>query len=115
MKRLAYLSLLVISLLTSACTKEMTSIADTTWTGAEPNAIYKLTFSTNEFTFSEEVSNDMFYGDYVYESPKVTMVAKGRIDPNGKEWTGGGILIGRVKGKTMTITVNSSSVTLIKK
>ena len=115
MKRLAYLSLLVLSLLTSACTKEAASIAGTTWTGAELHEIYKLTFSTNEFTFSEEVSNDVFYGDYVYEAPEVTMILKRRIDPNGKEWTGGGIITGRVKGKTLTITVNSSSITLIKK
>ena len=115
MRRLIYVLSLLGLLLLSACTKGNDTLAGTAWSGAETGAVYLLTFTQNEFTFMEEVSRQYITGDYIYEPPVVTLVVKHKYDPDGKVWSGGGNVTGRVNGKKLTLTVGTSSVTFIQK
>ncbi len=115
MKRLISLFSLLSLLLLSACTKSNDTLVGTSWSGAETGAVYLLTFTQNEFTFTEEVSRQYITGDYIYEPPVVTLVVKHKYDPDGKVWSGGGNVKGRVNGKKLTLTVGTSSVTFIQK
>lgn len=115
MKRLIYIISLLSLVFLSACTKESETLSGTSWSGAETGALYLLTFTQNEFTFTDEVSRQYITGDYIYEPPVITLVAQYKHDPDGKVWSGGGSFTGRVSGKTLTLTVGTSSITLIRK
>ena len=115
MKRIALLLLSIGLLLLTGCSKELVSLEDTKWTGAETGAVYTLVFTPNEFILAEDVSRIVITGDYVYESPNITLVAKVLLYPDGSAVKGGGVFKGKVEGKKLTLTVKETSITMIKK
>lgn len=110
-KTVLFFVITLVAFLFSSCSKQIDSIAGTTWIGADGGTAMQLTFTQTEFELKDMNTPGGFYGSYAYNKPAVTLIITKYIDANGVQKTGGASMTGTVSGNTMTLTYEGASST----
>ena len=91
-----------------SCTKEAILVG-TKWLGADTGGVYELSFGKSDFTFNNRAGKESLKGNYIFEYPKITLVATSFTDYTGEVHQKGAVFSATVKGKVMTWHFSDSS------
>ena len=98
----------ITAIVFTSCTKEAILVG-TKWLGADTGGVYELSFGKSDFELKNKAGKESLKGNYVFEYPKITLVATSFTDYTGEVHQKGAVYTATVKGKVMTWYFSDSS------